>query len=1823
MARRVKTSKSGKATSANKPVTRRQSPEIAGGAGFTFEGEAAALYLAALLAEESAPALEPYIVTKVALQQRGFGEPLDDIIIDGESSERTTRRLSLQAKSSLRVSAAASNSDFREVVTDSWRTLKKDGFREGIDRFGVITRNISEESARALQSLSELARASPSASSFEERYEATANLKVRQIRKVIETLLTEIAAAEASEVHSFLAHFVLIRLDALHEGATSVNGTNSARAALAADAADRAPDLFDRLRVIARQGASRSASFDRPSLVLDLSARFPLIGSRRLGPAVEQLTTLASRAANEIEDTVAGVRLDRATARAKLADELSRNRFVQIHGLPGAGKSALIRRTVQDAIQKGATLFLKSDRLDGVGWAGYSQKQGIPQAEISDLLIEIGAQGTAILFIDGLDRIDRAHRSIVLDVIQAVFDDERLSGWRVVATVRDAGIEPLRTWLPRSVFAGGIGSVPVEALDDEEAEALAIADPSLRPLLFGQHAIREIARRPFFTKIVSQSLKAGQHTDNHAPQSEVDLANGWWERGGYDTSGRDALERQRALINLAGVRAEHLNEPIPMRALQAGTLGTVESLKSDGILQSISIGHSVQFAHDIFFEWAFLHRLIDLGDEWQKALADAGEPPVLGRVVELLSQSALPNFEEWRATLLSLEASSLRSQWLRAWLLAPVSMPDFGQVSARYWDVLAQDNCRLLQKAFVWFQAERTSPNVVILEGAAGSKDFSSENRILAADLLGWPSDFNTWRRLIHLVDSHVDEIPASLYSHVVSIFEVWQNALADIQNPVSSLIISRASGWLVEIEENDRKPERRNPLPPPWRGLEKGRGQLRTRLQQIVLRAARAFPDEAGAYMRRLLAKERMRDESFKQLVAFAPVLSETHPDLLADVTLKYLREELPEDRLARQRREREESAKLREAIRAKPESERTREDELFLDSPHHFIGRGSDWHDWDRLAIKDEFFYFPASPLREPFHSLFLNAAETGLRLVRDLSNHAMDAWRQLHRLGQRGTPIPIKLVFPWGGQQFWGTTREYLWARGHWAPKPLASAYLALDSWARRQIDEGREADSVIQEILVGNDSIASLGAAVCVALRTWAVSDVTRPLLHCARLWRADLQRFVEESGFKISSQIGFWPKDRTHAQATELLNSDPVRQRELRQLVAMDVLQSETARSNSMLDVIRAFAEDLPFEFEEDESDQEVHQALEKAAAVDVEWFKAENYHLVQTEMGEDARAITFVNPQAQTEESRARLAEGQRHLNAFTLFHWGERSFEAGLIDEALSVEAAVGLARQYDHVDAFSESSRQDPQASMERGALAATAAVVLAFASDDGAHLEWARGILNRASEMPEAADEMWLSQSITPWHPGIFVARAAAAEFRKGVLQSENAERLLRLVAHPLECVGLEAISLSFGLWSEEPRFAWCAFCLAFGICHLPPREEIFRTGYGRTPSSIIEDRAENVRVIISAWVQPDQWPELPLPSPAWLKMGTEPELADRGEVHSSEDSFDDEFQEHELREDENVGWREPRGIWNDQFAAKIIAKIPVMVATRDATKDRLTAAFENLLGWTIDKLAPAWEAPPFRRSSDANIFEWTHALAGFLGEFAGCIDRATLDERFLTPICAIRDEPCFSLLASLTDRFICAHILDSAEISSNADLVLDRSTDRVLQIRELQPDTYRAGELHGFDIPLLARALLFISVERATGAARYVNGDWREIAFIMPTVDRIVRAAGWSATIMTDFLTLCERARAYFPADNFADDVQRTIEWGEDRLSSWQTTMIPGRIAGLIQHFSERDAPLDVNLARKLLRILDALVDMGDRRSAALQTSVAFRDVRLQP
>ena len=129
------------------------------------------------------------------------------------------------------------------------------------------------------------------------------------------------------------------------------------------------------------------------------------------------------------------------------------------------------------------------------------------------------------------------------------------------------------------------------------------------------------------------------------------------------------------------------------------------------------------------------------------------------------------------------------------------------------------------------------------------------------------------------------------------------------------------------------------------------------------------------------------------------------------------------------------------------------------------------------------------------------------------------------------------------------------------------------------------------------------------------------------------------------------------------------------------------------------------------------------------------------------------------------------------------------------------------------------------------------------------------------------------------------------------------------------------------------------------------------------------------------------------------------------------------------------------------------------------------------------------------------------------------------------RFLDPILALEGDNCWALLSPFTS----AYVYDAPVVLPDAVTMLDLCLGRFLQDSAFKRDAYRSGELSGYHQPKLALTLMFVSVERADLAARYVNSDWSEIGHILPLVDRFVCAGGWAASVMDPYLTLCERAR----------------------------------------------------------------------------------------
>ena len=1067
---------------------------------------------------------------------------------------------------------------------------------------------------------------------------------------------------------------------------------------------------------------------------------------------------------------------------------------------------------------------------------------------------------------------------------------------------------------------------------------------------------------------------------------------------------------------------------------------------------------------------------------------------------------------------------------------------------------------------------------------------------------------------LIDFILRRISDIPQRLYPEIVAIFDVWQNALADLRNRTSSALLQQCATWLTAIDAISTAdgPDENSAY---WDKVP-DLSAFRKSLGQLLLRSSRAEPTLADDYLQRVANSERIRDDAFLDIVSYSPILAQSLPKSVVELSLAFLREELPDDQVVREEQELRRAAEWRKAALAKPKAERTHQENSFLSVGPSLRSIGDfSRHDWESLSIHDNYrSFWPPSPLREPFHSLFQSSPDEALRLLRELCNHAMTAWRQLHRLShdRGGTPIPLELTFPWGTQRFWGTDREYLWFRSTWAPKAIGCGFMALEEWCFAELARGRPVDELIQQVVEGNECIAILGIASMLALHTETVSDATFPLFTSQRLLAADHNRMVQNFS-STANLIGFTHRtDKPHFEAVQAANTRSVRKMEISWMVPRLIFATGPIRDRAR-DAILNFKNDLPYQYEEHRDIPEEQADLTAQALKYAELADPKNYQAYRTKEDSDQIAIVHVSPSAAEPENIARAEEASKQLRQTGLWTWASKSFEEKTLNDTYTVEDAIALAKEADASDLFKHSidDNEEELLGMRRGAVAATAAIALNFREGcTQENLEWARDVLGRAIRLPEKSDLMWSPGSLIPWHQAIYVARGLAADLREDTAARGAVRDLLGLVAHPLEVVSLAALEEACNLWPKVPKLTWATLILAFSLCHVPPRPRDQLRQHGEALHSSSEAQAA-VDAALAFYENGSGWAALPLPPPAWVKV--EPGKGRRGRQSYEEYDADDAADAAEV-------WGEPDVFWHSKQAAEILKRIPFDEVLSSSARSALLDFLAGVLDWTNQKNAPPWVKPGRRDRSATRIFEWTHALGSRLGRVAGLLPLSDFQTRFLDPILELEGDNCWALLSPFASTYVCAYLYDAPAVLTDAVATLDLCLGRLLQASAFKRGAYRNGEFSGFDQPELVRTLMFVSVERADLAARYVNGNWSEISYILPLIDRFVRAGGWAAPVMDPFLTLCERAKANYPAEAFADQVLAIIGDGPDNLKGWHGTFIPARIAELVQHFAHRDAPMTLALAQKFLRILDILVDMGDRRSAALQLGEAFREIR---
>ena len=1547
---------------------------------------------------------------------------------------------------------------------------------------------------------------------------------------------------------------------------------SSLGSALAPDSSGSGAALFSFLCREARVGAGEGKIWTRPVLLQDVVPHYRLRGIPTFVADLDTVRRLASTAMAEISDEVGGYHVDRSATVDRAFALLEAHRLVNITGLPGCGKSAILRNCAE-RLSPEPVLFLRSDLLDCSDWQAYAVARGLENRNPVELLAEIGAVGSAILFIDGIDRIPPPRQAIVKDLMRAVIEEPALQRWRVVVSSRNQGMEPFRAWVPAE-FAGrsGIGEVSVDEFNDVEAEALAAEAPSLRPVLFGPEEVRSIARRPFFAAVLARRGGEGPEPD-HA-QSETHLIRYWWEGGGYDARGEALLMRQHALLNIARVGGRSLGKSVNTMLLKPETQQRLPELVDDGIVRMSEEHVTCSFAHDIFFEWAYFQLLIRLGSDWPDALIETGQPPLLGRVIGLQAQRAIDSGQAWHDELARLDDPKLRPQWRRAWVTGPAASTQFAINSARFTAALEADDWALMRSFLVWFQAEQTIPNPFVLGNS--ELPLHGTARVRMADQAGWPGDSLAWGRVILWLISIRDRLPIPLLPLVLELFKVWQFQWSAAENPVSVEILAACAEWLEDIESG-RYPEELSLDRGRWHSLrDEVLAAFEQDLRQTILTGMPAYPDFGNALLDRAIVNGRLRNEAYETILALAPTIAATSPQKLADLARAELLKALPKDVIAEDRK-------------------RALEDQSL---GRIGVGGGHDWRTlWDSLGIEGHHpAYFPPSPLHEPFASLFRSSPDIARALVRDLGNHATAAWRQLHEMTsrRRGTPLPLDLDFPWGQQRFWGGWDAYNWTNEHPAPNPITCAFMALSYWAHKELEDGAAVDELVRQVVEGHESMAVLALAAGLALQTNHASATILPIATAQRLWKIDMDRVFHEP-MRGVDLLGLGELSRRTEDKEEALNylkSRANRDRDLRSLAPWFALSEDLGLRADFRERLARFPAELPYSCEEEIGDRSLETELREQAEQWAGLGDEANYRSSRVP-GSQKVLIEYVSPKPVPDAKRQRAEEASAALDEHDIAGWAAKSLRLGVPAPSKTLETAFAFAQTRDTQTLFEQLTPAG--GGMAQIAVAGVAACVLLFGNPSPEAKTWARDVMRRVEAMQEERDDV--GGGNLPWHPGFLLIAVLRADLGKPEMQKDAAARLIGLCVHPNAKVA--AAALTALLACPELSIAWNATVLASDLWHY--HEPLIRRGGERDYSAA--RAAEADAVARAAERLRDGTMAIPkaLPEP-W------PQRLQRWGIDFDEDGFFDS-QEQVVSFEYGAAAETVRNIPVEALCASEVHKTPFLAYVR------------GLVEWTVSRFNPEDLTPVrgrFRRSEYAGLGQWPTRLGELLARIVPFVELEEIKASYLQAFLEPDDENGLEVTSEFATLVVCRHVLDAPSIQPNALWLLGLCLEQVCADPAFRRNYDRAGRLHDRHLPRTIKALLFVPISEAVpGAARFANGDWMELPQVLPLVDRLVSECGWAPYVMETFLTMAERAGVSYPIDAFVTLVTKVLDELSDNSDGWVGTTIPARIAGAIQVLADGNYPLSTDRATALLRILDRLIDLGDRRAAALEQSETFR------
>jgi hypothetical protein len=664
------------------PKRRASSAFSTGGGGTRYEHLVGGWLAAALLAGAMPLGRDFGVLSELRLQGEASGWALDDLVLSGEGAAKP--RWPASVKSHNMLSGAKLEEAF---VESAWAELLGGNFESGRDRIGLVCGQTGEAAWRALLGVIKVCAVDPNGIAGRINVAGAFNEEARSLwdsSKCPPGLAEEHGVDRDPSPGRLLAALLPLRLDLLEPTSQALpEAIGWCRQALIPEQASGADDLWKALCDLVTELAPSGGVLDAAMIGARLGSRFAIRNRPDLEPDWELLVRHTQESLATVRDQIGtDLRLPRREAWAALSAAEDETKMVLLTGPSGCGKSALARRWLEDGPR--AALWLSAlDLSDGP--AGFARKLSL-QRSLAELLA-LSAEPTRIV-IDGLDRShDPEPFASAARLAQLAAESEG----RIALLITAQEMEMPRVSERLRVANAPASRLAVIAdLDDEDVRLAQAAEPRLAEIsAAGQ--LHALFRRP---KLVDLFLSA-RRSGLEAPRDEAGLARLWWQS--IVSSGPESASRQALVLRLASKQADDMVAATMSDELPPADVVSVDDLRRDGVLAPG--GARYEFAHDLFADWALLHRLEALEDQAITELGAKVELPTWHRTIRLFALSVLreQGLEAWSARREELER---QDQWLLAELFLDAALfaHDSAAVVRSLWPTLVADKGVLLRR---------------------------------------------------------------------------------------------------------------------------------------------------------------------------------------------------------------------------------------------------------------------------------------------------------------------------------------------------------------------------------------------------------------------------------------------------------------------------------------------------------------------------------------------------------------------------------------------------------------------------------------------------------------------------------------------------------------------------------------------------------------------------------------------------------------------------------------------------------------------------------------------------------------------------------------------------------------------------------------------------------------------------------------------------------------------------------------------------------------------------------------------------------------------